>query len=254
MLAPVGTGLIFFAIVTAWLAYLVPLFLRRQQADVDDADPRDNFSSSARIVTTGAAPLLDHDGEAIQDVEVSTPMTRRSAIREVRQSEQRAAARRRRVLLVLLAALTVCLALAAASVLPWWSVAVPGGLVLVFLVVARVTVAAMVRKHDRVVDRIRRGSDEEDTVRITVGSLRRTAEPAGVVATRPGAGLWEPIPVTTPTYVSKPLAPRTVRTIDLSAPDVTSSGRRTDPVLAETAPLTVTPPRDLPDHPRAVGE
>ncbi|WP_157677048.1 divisome protein SepX/GlpR [Auraticoccus monumenti] len=247
-----GTGLIFLAIVTAWLAYLVPLFLRRQQADVDD-DPRDNFSSSVRIVTTGAAPLLDHDGEAIDDVEVSTPMTRRSAIREIRQSERRAAARRRRVLLVLLAGLTVCLALAGLSVLPWWSLAVPGGLVLVFLVVARFTVAAMVRKHDRVVERIRRGSDEE-TVMIKLGSLRAEAEPTGAVATRPVAGLWEPIPVTTPTYVSKPLAPRTVRTIDLSAPDVTSSGRRAEPVLAETAPLAVTPPRELPDQPRAVGE
>lgn len=253
MLAPVGTGLIFLAIVTAWLAYLVPLFLRRQQADVDDVDPRDNFSSSARIVTTGAAPLLDQDGEAIDDVEVSTPMTRRSAIREIRQSERRAAARRRRVLLVLLAGFTVCLALAVLSVLPWWSLAVPGGLVVLFLGVARVTVAAMVRRHDRVVERIRRGSEEE-TVMISVGALRSRTEPAAPVATRPVAGLWEPVPVTTPTYVSKPLAPRTVRTIDLSAPDVTSSGRRTDPVLAETGPLTVDRPPELPEHPRAVGE
>ena len=30
--------------------------------------------------------------------------------------------------------------------------------------------------------------------------------------------LWEPIPVTPATYVSQPLLPRTVRTIDLSAP------------------------------------
>ena len=30
--------------------------------------------------------------------------------------------------------------------------------------------------------------------------------------------LWDPIPVIALTYVSKPLVPRTVRTIDLSAP------------------------------------
>ena len=30
--------------------------------------------------------------------------------------------------------------------------------------------------------------------------------------------LWDPVPITMPTYVSKPLAPRTVRTIDLSGP------------------------------------
>ena len=30
--------------------------------------------------------------------------------------------------------------------------------------------------------------------------------------------LWDPIPVAPPTYVQQPLLPRTVRTIDLSAP------------------------------------
>ena len=49
-------------------------------------------------------------------------------------------------------------------------------------------------------------------------------------------GLWDPLPITVPTYVSKPLAPRTVRTIDLSAPDVTSSGRQTVPVTADARP------------------
>ena len=35
--------------------------------------------------------------------------------------------------------------------------------------------------------------------------------------------LWDPIPITAPTYVSQPLAPRTVRTIDLSAPVASGS-------------------------------
>jgi hypothetical protein len=37
--------------------------------------------------------------------------------------------------------------------------------------------------------------------------------------------LWDPLPVTLPTYVTKPRANRSVRTIDLSAPGVSSSGR-----------------------------
>ncbi|RCK70811.1 hypothetical protein DT076_05340 [Desertihabitans brevis] len=258
-----GTGLIFAAIVAAWLAYLVPLFLRRNQVDLDADDPADHFSSSVRIVTSGTAPLVDQDGEEISDVEVSTPMTRRSAIRRIRGLERQAASRRRRVLVVLMVGLTLCLAAAALELLPWWSLAVPGGLLLVFLAVARITVRRMVRRHDQLVARIRVGSEEE-TVLITVG--------AGVVAgaegqgtgepSRPLRGLWDPIPVTTPTYVSKPLAPRTVRTIDLSAPDVTSSGRRTQPVLAETGPVTAAPtPEVVPepvveveDRRRAVGE
>ena len=42
---------------------------------------------------------------------------------------------------------------------------------------------------------------------------------------RPGA-LWDPLPVTLPTYVTKPAATRrTVRTIDLDATGVWTSGR-----------------------------
>jgi hypothetical protein len=52
-------------------------------------------------------------------------------------------------------------------------------------------------------------------------------------------GLWDPLPITVPTYVSKPLAPRTVRTIDLSAPDVTTSGRQSVPVTADAPEETV---------------
>ena len=37
--------------------------------------------------------------------------------------------------------------------------------------------------------------------------------------------LWDPMPVTLPTYVSKPAAERTVRTIDLDSTGVWSSGR-----------------------------
>ena len=44
--------------------------------------------------------------------------------------------------------------------------------------------------------------------------------------------LWDPVPITRPTYVSTPLAPRTVRTIDLSAP--TPPAAISAPVVAET--------------------
>ncbi len=37
--------------------------------------------------------------------------------------------------------------------------------------------------------------------------------------------LWDPVPVTLPTYVSKSAAHRTVRTIDLDATGVWTSGR-----------------------------
>ena len=37
--------------------------------------------------------------------------------------------------------------------------------------------------------------------------------------------LWDPLPVTLPTYVGKPQAKRTVRTIDLGEPGTWTSGR-----------------------------
>jgi hypothetical protein len=40
----------------------------------------------------------------------------------------------------------------------------------------------------------------------------------------PAPGSWDPMPVTLPTYVSKPVATRSVRTIDLDSTGVWTSG------------------------------
>jgi hypothetical protein len=70
----------------------------------------------------------------------------------------------------------------------------------------------------------------------------------------PAEGLWDPVPVTLPTYVMKEKAPdRTVRTISLSDDEVFSSARTTDP--AERGPLPE--PAEKPEAPevkRAVGD
>ena len=60
------------------------------------------------------------------------------------------------------------------------------------------------------------------------------AVPVGATA---GSGLWDPLPVTLPTYVSKPAATRrTVQTIDLESTGVWSSGRsESDSALAREA-------------------
>ena len=85
----------------------------------------------------------------------------------------------------------------------------------------------------------------DDTSAFPVGLLD------DVVPTTDAGSLWDPLPVTLPTYVTKPRANRSVRTIDLSAPGVASSGH--DPassaLVADAA--TSAPPDDLPQ--RAVG-
>ncbi len=238
------TGLIFAAIAIAWLAYLVPHFVRRRDGEVDvETDTADPFSDSVRILRHGTAPLLDQDLTELREFEVSTPVTRRAAVADLRRLERVAASRRRRVLSGLFAILCAVISVCSVGWLPWWSVAVPGGLVLLFVVVSRVSVRAMRRDLDARYVSISRGSDEQ-----TVMISRKDAEAlkdkkkarqtkAKDDESRPG--LWDPLPITVPTYVSKPLAPRTVRTIDLSAPDVTSSGRQSVPVTAD-APEPVT--------------
>ena len=87
------TGVIFGAIAIAWLAYLVPHFVRHRDDEpfVDTVDPADRFAGSMRIVQHGTAPLLDQDLAEIGTYEVSTPLTRRAAVGDLRPLEMVAA-------------------------------------------------------------------------------------------------------------------------------------------------------------------
>jgi hypothetical protein len=235
------TGLIFAGIAIAWLAYLVPHFVRRRDGEPDvEREAVDPFSDSVRILRNGTAPLLDQDLAELREFEVSTPVTRRAAVSDLRRLERAAASRRRRVLSGLFAILCAVISVCSMSWLPWWTVAVPAGLVLLFVVVSRISVRAMRRDLDARYVAISRGSDEKTILisrkdatdkgkvtKVKKGKAKEVKEADG----KPG--LWDPLPITVPTYVSKPLAPRTVRTIDLSAPDVTSSGRQSVPVTAD---------------------
>jgi hypothetical protein len=228
---------IFAAIAVAWLAYLVPLFVRRRGDEIEEPATPQPFADSLRVVRYGTAPLLDQDLERIGSVEVSTPMTRRAALEDLRRLDRLAARRRRRVMVALMFALTACISLAAFDLIPWWSVASPTVLLVVFVVVARVSVRVMRRQLDERYQAIRRGSSEatvflsrEEVVR--AGELHtRTQLPLSDPPAKPGR-LWDSVPITMPTYVSKPLAPRTVRTIDLSAPEPTAA-RMATPVTAD---------------------
>ncbi|HEY5785783.1 MAG TPA: hypothetical protein VIT65_13495 [Microlunatus sp.] len=237
------TGVIFGAIAIAWLAYLVPHFVRKRDDDavVDAEDPAERFAGSMRVVQHGTAPLLDQDLSEIGTYEVSTPLTRRAAVADLRRLETVAALRRRRVLLALMAVLSLVVGLAGAQLIPWWSTAIPGGLVVLFFGISRVSVIGMRRSLDTRYRDIQRGG-EEVTVFMNRAKVKASASPASPVAEEaaeegkaPGA-LWDPVPITVPTYVSKPLAPRTVRTIDLSGPAATFVSPVQHPVTADAPP------------------
>ena len=138
--------------------------------------------------------------------------------------------------------------LAVASVVPWLGVIAPVVLILAWLVACRVQVRSerglsSPRVHATETS-AGTAADEEDT--IVVSGQYEEVDPARphvmeqtslavdalddqIVIAVPsvstsGVALWDPLPVTVPTYVTKPRAGRTVRTIDFTKPGAWTSG------------------------------
>lgn len=214
-------GIVITVLAIAGLAFGLPwLAAHREVPLTSDEDPTERFSDSMRILRRDVADYQ----EATDAAEVSTPLTRKAEVTDIRLMARAAAARRRRTLLVLLLGTLGVGVTTALGHLPWWSVLVPVGLLMVFLVVARLGVRAMHRRLDERVQGVEEGwGDEEHTTVIAVEEPKdEDSREFSIDLSAPQAtgALWDPIPVVAPTYVSKPLVPRTVRTIDLSAPVV----------------------------------
>lgn len=275
-----GTGLIFAAVIAIWVAYGVPLLLRRHE-EATRGGGVTSFSGALRVLTN----RKDESGPA-ESVEVAPPAAAPAAATAApaeekpaparrpynRRAARIAARRRRRVLLVLLAACAVVGGLSVAGILLPWAAAIPGGLVVVWLALCRVMVRSEIGRPVRLTRRPRvegraeakaearaerataratrrqerrSGStvvekaapvdpDHEATVVISgmvedhdphrrnvmertplpEGALDQQIVDAAAMTTTSGVTLWDPVPVTLPTYVTKPAAPRTVRTID----------------------------------------
>ncbi len=128
-----------------------------------------------------------------------------------------------------------------------WSIAIPVGLVLAWLVACRVQVRAErgISGHSFTSDVSKDvTSDEEPTVIVSgqfedidpgrkhvmeSAPLQSDALEEQLVIAAPsvatnGELVWDPLPVTLPTYVTKPRAGRTVRTIDFAQPGAWTSG------------------------------
>ncbi len=238
------TGVIFAGIAAAWLMYLVPYFLRHRGEDfADESGAEIPFTPSVTIVRSGTS-LADADPGI--EAEVSTPLTRRAQLRNLHLRDLQAAQRRRRVLIFLLLVQLIVGGLAIARIGAWWGALIPAGLIVAFLVVARFSVRAMRADFARRAAAIRDCTDEE-TIAISLSAADVADHEHSIELSIPVSAvesLWDPIPITRPTYVSKPLAPRTVRTIDLSAP-VPTPGRI--PVTADP----IEPPAEPDEQPGA---
>lgn len=281
-----GIGILFGGVVVLWAAFLLPWALRRYDEATGDR-PIETFSERLRVLTRrGGQPESGAEREPLVSARslrarTSPAHTAAATPRPSRDAARQAARRRRRVLLTLVTATLVVVALAAFSLVPWLSVAVPAVLVVSWLVLCRVQVrheddASWQRRRmqepapqvaataapgpdqdDREqtweeygigADPVGDQPDEDPTAVITTDAVRAVlgagphvrdphAEPvsdadlaeatavAVPVATGDGSSLWDPLPVTLPTYVSAPKAARSIRTIDLAAPGTWTSGR-----------------------------
>ncbi|MDR1852622.1 MAG: hypothetical protein LBR21_08255 [Propionibacteriaceae bacterium] len=207
------TGVLFAAIVAIWLLILVPHVLSRRKTDAQVE--QSVFSPDVTIVHTEDAA---ESADALETV--STPLTRRAERQQLHYLQMKSVFFRRRVLVGLTATELVVVAVAAFGVVPWWTAAVPAAVMLGYLGFLRLSVRRMERKLERCRAEIFSGGDEE-TVIISDSDLAQYEQSIELDAPFTQLNsLWDPIPITKPTYVQRPLSGRTVRTIDLSAPPV----------------------------------
>jgi hypothetical protein len=240
------SGLIFVALAVAWAAYLIPKALKHHE-DVARSRSVDRFSDrmrvlarrepvdrrNARLVVTPGRPAAQVES-AVQGEQVVTTAAQLAARR---QATNRAARRRRRVLLLLLLANVAVTAVATAKVIEWWWVAAPVGLLLAWLVACRLMVRRERTWHVSVVEQVVDALVDETAERPAVALDDADTDTFAAVGADPD--LWDPVPVTLPTYVGKAAAQRTVRTIDLDATGVWTSGRsEADSKLARGAEQT----------------
>jgi len=248
----VVSGVIYGVIVCVWAAFLVPRALRRYD-EATRARSVERFSSAMRVLgrrteveqrrafpaddADPAAPKVTLGKESQLVVEPAPPPCPRPSP----AAASAAAERRRMVLFSLFIATLAVGSIAGFGVVPSWAVTVPLLLIVVFLYACRRQVRPdtdafwAVARYEASQETPRRGvrvdassqTDDEPTVVLRASLEAAVAEQhVDVVSVRAqdGQELWDPLPVTLPTYVGKSAAPRTIRTIELGEPGAYSAG------------------------------
>jgi hypothetical protein len=247
--------LIFVALAVAWAVYLIPKALEHHE-EGSRSRTVDAFSHSVRVlarrepVSRREAALVAGDGPAppshrqlrrearllAKDKKREARQQRRNARRLAaaaripsdprirRQAAARAARRRLRVVTLILAENAVVAVLAAAGIFGWVWMAIPVGILLAWLVACRL----MVRRERAELPVVRRTGTSQPAAEAPEETADDTQGIPVVAEAAPeprDPDSWDPVPVTLPTYVSKPVATRSVRTIDLDSTGVWTSGR-----------------------------
>lgn len=231
------SGIIFVALAVAWAVYLIPKALKHHD-EVVRSRSVDRFSQTMRVLAR-REPVSRRDArlvvspsrpDSVPVVTTKASSARPSAaVLKARREASRVAARRRRRVLGTLLFLNAAVAgVAAYGLITWWWMAAPAGLVAAWLVTCRLMVKGERRTTARAaapeisanvpdslaVDRNQQGFDE----------VAATAETSVIGEPITDPSLWDPLPVTLPTYVTKEPASRSVRTIELDDSGVWTSG------------------------------
>lgn len=269
------SALIFVALAVAWAAYLIPKALRHHE-DSSSSRSVEGFSarlrvlarrepaggSSTRLVVGEAKPEVKPVFSAEAEV-AARPRPVPAAVR--RQAAARAARRRLRVVLVILLGAAATAVGAYLVPFAWTWMAVPGGVLLAWLVACRLMVkrerASYVptRRLPLVVEEpapVEDGDLTEEIVAVAEVEVEvQVSESAAQAPDAPGSPEvptpsaadekaeekdgekgWDPVPTTLPTYVGKEPARRSVRQIDLDSTGVWTSGQlASDSAIAREA-------------------
>ncbi len=231
--------LLFVGVAVAWAAYLLPKALHRHE-DAERARPVMGFSDRLRVLAS-REPVSRRRAELVVPSDRTpaadaTPGPSPAEARARREASLRATGRRRRVLSVILLSVVAVAGAAALGPLAWVWVAAPVGLLAAWLVACRVMVKGERQSWQRRIAPPSTDASDEVAVEADPDELTITIETKGLAAAIRDAEMWDPVPVTLPTYVTKPTATRSVRTIDLDDTGVWTSGRTAaDSALAREA-------------------
>ena len=238
------------ALAVAWAVYLIPKALEHHD---EGARTRtvERFSArlrvlarrepvsrrKARLVTPATATV---GTERTASRPTPTPTLTATELRARRQAAARAAKRRLRVVTLILVGNAVVATVAYLKVIDWVWCAVPVGLLVAWLVACRLMVKrerAELRPRGRIPVEHQTDKPADATGEIArVDASPLDDEPARRDQAERDPDSWDPVSVPLPTYVSKPVAQRTVSTIDLDSTGVWSSGRSAaDSLLAREA-------------------
>ncbi|MFN8195771.1 MAG: hypothetical protein U0R80_16020 [Nocardioidaceae bacterium] len=256
-------ALLFVALAIAWAVYLIPKAIEHHHA-ANTARTVDRFSHrlrvlarrepvsrrTAQLVKAGQSPAPTAAAGATgasSDVAADPlPGPSPAEVRARREASRRATRRRRRVLALILLSVAAVAGVAAAGVIAWVWVAAPAGVLVAWLVACRLMVRGESRSWERLVHPApaapaesaaddtssSSAADADDDPMANTAALDR----AVIAEAMRDPNMWDPVPVTLPTYVSKPVATRTVRTIDLDSSGVWTSGRtEVDAAIAREA-------------------